>query len=581
MSLDVLLSTTWTAPEVLEKVLTHLRPYQRHVFDAAVASAAVWTLLRFLRTSRQQPRTTQLRGPPGESFLYGVGKRTLDPDGASAAYEGWAQEYGPVFTVPSTLGSNRIVLCDPKAIAHFYSKDTWTYVQTPLVKKLLERSVCIDNDVRVVHAANAWIEVGKGVLWANEEDHKRLRKALTPAFSNAAIRQLTSIFYDSAYKAKGAWDVLIESSGGDSALIEVQNWMNHISLDTIGLAGFSHDFGALEGKHATVTEVFDTFGASPRSSAPIIGLFLLAQIFPFLSQLPTARTNLVQKLNIATEEISNELIARTQKELEMGVIEDQEEKSIIGLLIKGANGDLEFHMTKEEVVAQIKMLLVAGYETTAISLSWALLELSRNPDVQTRLRNELLEHGTDPTYDQLSNGLPYLDAVIHEILRIHPPIVEVTRVAIEHDVIPLSEPVRTKSGEMVDSLTIAKGTLVTVPMESMNRSATIWGEDARVFRPSRWLENAHGENGITAKAKEIQGHRHLLTFVDGPRACLGKNFALTEFKVVLSVLVKNFVFELRDGVDSKIEIGRGMLLRPKIAGEVGCKLPLRVRPYVA
>lgn len=47
------------------------------------------------------------------------------------------------------------------------------------------------------------------------------------------------------------------------------------------------------------------------------------------------------------------------------------------------------------------------------------------------------------------------------------------------------------------------------------------------------------------------------------------------------MLVKNFVFELRDGVDSKIEIGRGVLPRPKIAGAVGCEVPLRVRPYVA
>jgi cytochrome P450 len=103
--------------------------------------------------------------------------------------------------------------------------------------------------------------------------------------------------------------------------------------------------------------------------------------------------------------------------------------------------------------------------------------------------------------------------------------------AIEDDVIPLSEPVRTKYGELIDSLTIAKGTLVAISMESMNRSATFWGEDAKVFRPSRWLEDAHGQNGIPARAKEIQGHRHLLTFADGPRTCLGKNFVVTEFKV--------------------------------------------------
>lgn len=78
---------------------------------------------------------------------------------------------------------------------------------------------------------------------------------------------------------------------------------------------------------------------------------------------------------------------------------------------------------------------------------------------------------------------------------------------------------------------IAKGTLVSVSMESVNRSAAFWGTDAKVFRPSRWLEGAQGRNGVPAKAKEIQGHRHLLTFSDGPRMCLGKTFALTEFKV--------------------------------------------------
>ncbi|KAF8123206.1 cytochrome P450 [Boletus edulis] len=394
----------------------------------------------------------------------------------------------------------------------------------------------------------------------------RQRKSLTPAFSVAAIRQLTTIFYDSAYKAKDAWDVLIESRGGDSAIIEVQSWMNHISPDTTGLAGFSHNFGALGGKHASVTEVFDTFITSPRATALNKGLILLGQVFPLLAHFPTSRTKLFQKLNVAMEEISNVLLAQTKKELEMSVVEDKGERSMIGLLIKGASGNSGFRLTKDEVIAQMKLLLVAAYETVSVSMTWALLELSRHSDVQTRLRNELLAHGTDPTYDQLTDGLPYLDAVVHEVLRIHLPILEVTRVAVEDHVIPLSQPIRTEFGKPVNSITIAKGTL---------------GEDAKLFRPSRWLEDKDGQNGIPAKAKEIPGHRQLLTFVDGPRACLGKNFALTEFKAVLTVLVKNYVFELRDGVNSKIEIGRGVFPRPKLAGEVGCQLPLRARPYVA
>jgi cytochrome P450 len=57
---------------------------------------------------------------------------------------------------------------------------------------------------------------------------------------------------------------------------------------------------------------------------------------------------------------------------------------------------------------------------------------------------------------------------------------------------------------------------------------SLWGEDAWEFKPERWL---NGGQGIPASAKDLQGHRHLITFVNGPRTCLGKQFALAEFKV--------------------------------------------------
>ena len=141
------------------------------------------------------------------------------------------------------------------------------------------------------------------------------------------------------------------------------------SLDTIGLAGFSHDFGALDGEHASVTMVFDTFSASPPPSAMNIAFNLLSQVFPFLLRLPTSRTKLIWKLNSAMEEISNVLLARTKKELDMGVV-GEEEKSVIGLLstpsvsrtpfkvidifiVKGESAESEFHLSKEEVLAQV------------------------------------------------------------------------------------------------------------------------------------------------------------------------------------------------------------------------------------
>ena len=66
----------------------------------------------------------------------------------------------------------------------------------------------------------------------------------------------------------------------------------------------------------------------------------------------------------------------------------------------------------------------------------------------------------------------------------------------------------------------------------MNCAEVFWGANAKEFEPERWLDAGGG--GI-AKAKEIQGHRHILSFSDGPRTCLGKTFALAELKVRFQV----------------------------------------------
>ncbi|KAI6021735.1 hypothetical protein PISMIDRAFT_674045 [Pisolithus microcarpus 441] len=524
--------------------------------DVAAAIATLLALRSALKAARRTSKTTRLRGPPRTDLIFGTAKQTFESPDAGAIHEAWAKEYGVAYEVPTTLGGKKIMLADPRALAHYYARESWTYVQTESARFFLQRNF------------------GRGILWSHGEDHKRQRKSLMPAFTQAAIRNLTPIFYNSAHKAKLAWEAVIDASGGDSTVIEVQNWMNHISLDTIGLAGFSHDFGALDGKPASITEIFDTFGSSNRSAVNV-GLLLLSQVFPLFAYVPTSRSKLFRDMQRTMQNISTELLARTRKEKEEGVLDGKEDKSIIGVLVKANDSDSSIHLTHEEVLAQMKVLLVAGYETTSITMTWALLELAGNPDIQNKLRQELLAFGEEPTYDQQQNSLPYLDAVVHETLRVHPPVTDFVRVATEDDVIPLSEPVVTQSGEVVNSISVARGTRLGISIPSVNRSTEIWGEDAKVFRPERWLE----EDGIPRKAQDIQAYRHLLTFVDGPRTCLGKGFAVAEFKAVMSVLVKSFVFEMRDGPDTQVEIGRGLLPRPKIVGEEGTNVPLRVRRY--
>ncbi|KAI6136080.1 cytochrome P450 [Pisolithus sp. B1] len=481
------------------------------LIDVVAVIATIWALRGALRVARRTFRTTRLRGPPRTDLVFGVSKQIIESTDTAALYEAWAGKYGVVYEVPTTLGGRKIMLSDPRALTHLFSKDGWSYVLIDETRLVIRRIF------------------GPGIMCAQGEDHKRQRESLTPAFSQAPIWKFTPTFYDSAHKAKVAWDTMIDASGSDNIVVKVQNW-----LDSTGLACFSHDFGSLDGKPASVAEVLDTVASSPMQSAVDIGFFLLSEVFPFLAYLPTPRMKLLLEMQRTMEDISKKLLARIKKEKEEGVLDGKEERSIIGMLMKANDSNSGLRSSPEEVLAQMKILLAAGYETTSIAMTWALLELARNPGIQNKLRQELLAFGEEPTYEQLQSSLPYLDAVVHEALRVHPPVADLIRVAVENDIIPVSESVITKSGEVVNSISVARGTLIGIPISSINRSISIWGSDAKMFRPERWLK----EDGIPGKAQDIQAYRHLLTFTDGPKICIGKGFALTEFKVRLLYCVR-------------------------------------------
>ena len=97
---------------------------------------------RFVR--RRQSTGTQLLGPPSPSFLFGHLRLLIKaPNGRGEIYEQWAKTYGPAYRVAGPLGSTRVVICDPRALAHYYSKETFTYVQSKFTKVLMANIVRI------------------------------------------------------------------------------------------------------------------------------------------------------------------------------------------------------------------------------------------------------------------------------------------------------------------------------------------------------------------------------------------------------------------------------------------------------
>ncbi len=155
---------------------------------------------------------------------------------------------------------------------------------------------------------------------------------MTAPFSNASIRNFTSIFYDAAYQVKAAWDSLIESSDNGEAIVDVQIWMNHVSLDSIGIAGFSYDFGSLKGKRSEMAEVLDSFGTLKSSTFADV-MFLLAPLIPILLKLPNERISFRRKLHRTMTGIGDVLLQRTRNEKELtGDYKYSPGQSIIGAL---------------------------------------------------------------------------------------------------------------------------------------------------------------------------------------------------------------------------------------------------------
>ncbi|KAJ3515941.1 hypothetical protein NLJ89_g1438 [Agrocybe chaxingu] len=217
-------------------------------------------------------------------------------------------------------------------------------------------------------------------------------------------------------------------------------------------------------------------------------------------------------------------------------------KDILSILMR-ANMDAskEDKLADKELLGQMSTLTFAAMDTTSGALSRILDLLSKNQDIQDKLRNEIREarpQSGDLPYDELVS-LPYLDAVCRETLRLYPPLAVVNRTTREDVVLPLSKPIVAIDGREISEIPIPKNTNVIVGIMASNRNSEIWGPDSYEWKPERWLQPLP----MSVAAAHIPGiYSNLMTFLGGGRACIGFKFSQLEMKVVLSVLLESFKF---------------------------------------
>lgn len=362
------------------------------------------------------------------------------------------------------------------------------------------------------------------------------------AFTVTRVRNLYPIFWA---KAKELGDELAHFiTTQDSPVIDVNEWAARATLDIIGIAAMGKDFNCL----ADPTNHLATCYRDLRN-------VLLAKTTPSLKLLlsmllPGADMRLVTRGNDEGLDAGGAYVKAVARQLVRAKMEAQKRQVSAGVDMLG--GLVEAGALDEDaLVDQAMTLLMAGHETTAASVAWAMYALCRWPEVQDRLRGELMRafpHGLDDIEAQnvTPEKLPYLWAVCNEVLRLYPPGPRTIRIA-DRDTTILNQ-------------LVPKGTPVIISPWALATSTALWGPDAAEFRPERWLNGEMNGGGASSSYA-------FLTFLAGPRSCLGVHFARGEFACILLAWVRRFrVAFAEEGY--QLEVSTGLTIRPKLGFSV-------------
>ena len=323
----------------------------------------------------------------------------------------WQEKYGKVYRYHSIIGrvschrlrlytvidyrlQDRIFCNDPKALHNVFLNDPYAFTKPRAINSQLARVL------------------GHGVLVTDDDVHRNQRRALAYAFSQASVNGYLPLFQQ---QAKKLCQKLGETLKPGWNHVDIHDWLDKMTLDVIALAGFDYNTGSLDGKENTLAKAL-TKVLDPDILNPPVLLFLQgSEELPLIGRLPLGRK---RDLNMASGVLLNEarqIIKETNRKLDADDLHDR--KDLVALLVK-ANKKENHGLTDEEVMAQITTFLAAGNETSSTTLSWALLELTKRPKIQDKLRAEIRKLKEDMkaggreeyTIDDL-NDMKYLEAL--------------------------------------------------------------------------------------------------------------------------------------------------------------------------
>ncbi|KAI0135255.1 cytochrome P450 [Daldinia grandis] len=455
-----------------------------------------------------------LPGPKDHNLVLGQEIKKFRADGPASVQLQWMRKWpdAPFIRYVSFAGKEVLLVNSLAAHKAVLQTHVYDFVKPPFFARLVGEIT------------------GVGLLFSEGEAHKRERRLLAGPFSVPSMRKLLPVFQIKAKALSSAFEQLLGET--PYATLEAIETFSKSTMDTIGVTVLGIELDTLSSMYPLgFQELFDRV-----LHQGFLGqlIWVINAFLPVRGVIPLEANRKFIQTTADLRKMLEDIIQQRMADLANGTFKRE----------KGESRDLLTYMLEEaelrrqetgkdiwsinDIIGHLLNFTSAGHESTAATLSWSLYVLATNPAIQDRLRleiNSLLETDQELDYDSIS-ALPYLHNFIREVLRVYPPSYMAQREATRDLVI--------------EGVSIPKGTQIDFNIPLVHQHPLVWGPDATVFDPDRW-DRLTGD-AATPFAFEA--------FLQGPRTCPGRNFALIEVKAVLVELVPRWRFlgiERRDG----------------------------------
>ncbi|KDP45666.1 hypothetical protein JCGZ_17273 [Jatropha curcas] len=399
-------------------------------------------------------------------------------------YEQWKNQYGQVFVF--SLGNLQIL-----------------NVNQPEIVKEITTCTSMDFGKPSYQHKERGALLGQGILTSNGAIWAHQRKILAPELYMDKVKGMVKLINESTKTMINSWKEEIEAKGG-IADIKIDEGLRSFSGDVISRACFGSNYTKGE-------KIFLKLRALQKvMSKKALG------IIPGMRYLPTKHNREAWALEKGIRNLIIEVVTERQKATDKN-------NDLLQMVLEGAKtSKLKGEAMNRFIVDNCKNIYLAGFETTAVAATWTLMLLAANQDWQDRVRAEVLEicGGGMPDYEMVRK-MKLLNMVIHESLRLYPPVPIISREAFQD----------MKFG----NINAPKGVNVWTMVTPLHTDPEIWGTDSYNFNPQRFA------NGIAGACKFPYSY---MPFGVGPRVCLGQNLALVELKILIALILCNFSFSL-------------------------------------